>query len=367
MTKRVLIALLVIGTVGLLGLLGCATVASTNSNTQVKLAASNVTISGTTMTFALTALNQDNNVISGLRSGNFSAVVYTSEADASNEVNAVATLAFNSVSGGSGSTKNIAVALVIDKSGSMDGAKEGSAEIAARLFVSQEAVASTSNKAACVLFSLSDNSVSVEAPMTQLLSSVEVGRLNTAINKRTGYGYDTALFDAIKAGVREASKEAASSTLTRAVIALTDGGENASTSHSTVEVVNYAIAAGIPVYTVGLFTSTAEAETANSYTGGTYRSDLQYIAKSTTGSIDNYFEIIVGSTAFSAQADVQTVKILGALTDLYQKLAIALTNSYTVSTTLSTSLSARTYYCKMKLVDYSSFTGQTLTFAFTAQ
>lgn len=331
--------------------------------TAVKLSGGNVVVSGNTISFTLTALNQSNDIISGIGTGNLQGQVFTTSLPVSGEV-PVATLTFTAVSGGgTGAAKNVAASLVIDKSGSMSGAKQATAEAAGILFVSTEAAASLNNKAAVVLF---DTRISVEAPM---LAVSDTNTLNTAILKG-GYGGSTALFDAIVAGVNEASKEAPSATLARAVVAMTDGGENSSlTFKTTTEVINAAVASNIPIYTIGLFSSTAEAEYVNSYTGGTYRGDLKAIALGTTGSEDNYFEVITGITGLSVKhVSAEQIQALGALTELYRKLAGALTQSYSTTATLSVGLtSANTYYLQIVLQSYGDFTGETIRIPFTTQ
>ncbi len=303
--------------------------------TQCKLSASNLAFSGTGnsgLAFSLSALNQNNAAISGLGTGNFtSGKIYTAnptivDVTAATTQTAVATLTFTAISGGgSGTAKDVSAAL-------------------GKLFVSLEAAASANNKAAVVLF---DEHVSLECPM--LPTAANLATIDNAITKESGYGGATALYYAIANGIWEASKEAASSTRVRAVVALTDGGENSSPSPysgiaaGTVEVVNQAVAASIPVYTVGLFETTAEADTYSPY--------LKSIAKGTTGSEDNYFEVIIGVTGLSAKdAQAHAIRQLGALTNLYQNLATAITQSYTLTSavTYQTNLtSGQTYYLEI--------------------
>jgi hypothetical protein len=143
-------------------------------------------------------------------------------------------------------------------------------------------------------------------------------------------------------------------------VALTDGGENASVTYTTTkEVADLAIAKSIPIFTVGLFNNTSEAIS--------YRKALQDIAIATTGSVDNYFEIVIGTTALSvnaAEVKARQIRALGAMTDLYQKIAIGLTQSYSLTCTMSTSLSPGTYWMQITLQNYGSFTGQTVTVSF---
>jgi uncharacterized protein YceK len=353
---------------------GCAKVADTTSGssgsppagtTQVKLSASNIVVNGNQLTMSLSALNQANAVLSGMGTGNFGGAIYQTNptitaAGAKAQATAVVTLTFSAISGGgSGTAKNVNAALVLDKSGSMgwdDGTltKVTSEEIAAKAFITEEANSSTSNKAAIIFL---DNTAWVEQAMTAVTNT---SLLFGAIDKAHLTGGSTALYDGMADGVLEATKEAASSTLVRAVVALTDGGENASVTYTTTkEVADLAIAKSIPIFTVGLYGTTAEAIS--------YRKALQDIAIATTGSVDNYFEIITGITALSvnaAEVKARQIRALGAMTDLYQKLAIGLTQSYTLTCTMSTTLSPGTYWMQITLQNYGSFTGQTVTISF---
>lgn len=347
---------------------GCAKVVETGNagsppagTTQVKLSASNISVSGNQLSLSLSALNQSNAVLTGMGTGNFSGAIYQTNptitsAGAKAQATAVVTLTFNAISGGGSGTaaKNVNAALVLDKSGSMLYDKLASAEVAAKAFITEEANASASNKAAIILFS--DNA-NVEAAMQAVTNT---STLFVAIDKRTGYLGMTALYDGMGKGVAEASKEAASSTLTRAVIAMTDGLENQSVTYTTsCEVANFAIASSIPIYTVGLYSTTAEADS--------YNKVLKDIALATTGSSDNYFEVIVGVTGLGLSAQevkARQIRALGTLTGLYQKLAGALTQSYTLTCTMSTTLSPGTYWLQLTLQSYGSFSGQTVTVSF---
>ncbi|HTY13434.1 MAG TPA: vWA domain-containing protein, partial [Candidatus Omnitrophota bacterium] len=259
-----------------------------------------------------------------------------SSVTAATTLSAVATITFTAISGGGGSgvaSRDVSAALVIDKSGSMWTDKLVSAEIAGKMFVDQMATG-PNNNCAVVLF---DDHVSVEASMRNAAANKQ--SLIDAVTTEAAYGGSTALYYAIANGIWEASKEAASATRVRAVVALTDGGENASpypysgTSTGTIELVNQAVAAGIPVYTVGLYMSSSEA----SY----YAPYLKSIALGTTGSESNYFEVIVGVTGLSAQR----ARALGVLTDLYTQLFTGLSQSYSMTSQISSSLTAgQTYW-----------------------
>lgn len=344
---------------------GCAKVVETSTTpvttTQVKLSASNIIVSGNQLTCSLAALNQNNAVVTGMGTSNFSGAIYSANptitsAGAKAQATIVATLEFTAINSAS---KSIDAALVLDKSGSMgwdDGTltKVTSEEIAAKAFIDEEYNVSTSNKAAIVFL---DSTTWVEKAMTAVSDKAA---FYTAIDKAHLSGGSTALYDGMAKGVLEASKEAAATNLVRAVVALTDGGENASVTYNTSkEVADLAIASSVPIYTVGLFNTTAEAVS--------LRKALQDIAIATTGSVDNYFEIIVGVTALSVNAQevsARKIRAMGALIDLYKSLAVALTQSYTLTATLTTTLSPGTYWMQITLQNYGSFTGQTVTVSF---
>jgi hypothetical protein len=342
---------------------GCAKVVETSTvaTTQVKLSASNIVVSGNQLTCSLAALNQNNTAITGMGTSNFSGNIYSSNptitaAGAKAQTTIVATLEFSAINS---APKNIDAALVLDKSGSMgwdDGTltKITSLEIAAKSFIDEEYNVSTSNKAAIVFL---DSTTWVEKAMAAVSDKAA---FYTAIDKAHLSGGMTALYDGMAKGVLEATKEAAATNLVRAVVAMTDGGENSSVTYTTTkEVADLAIAKSIPIYTVGLYLNNAEALS--------YNKALKDIASATTGSADNYFEVIVGTTALGLSAqDVKArqIRAMGALVDLYKNLAVALTQSYTLTATLTTTLSPGTYWMQITLQNYGSFTGQTVTVSF---
>jgi hypothetical protein len=351
---------------------GCAKVAETTSSgggggsnvtnvtgsppagtTAVQLSAGNVVASGANLSLALTALNQSNTALTGMGGGNFTGAVFganpsISGLTASTTLTAVCSMTVTTMTYGGVA---VSAAMVMDKSGSMWTDKLVSSEVAAKLFVDLLASASANNRAGVINF---DDIVKVDCPMTDAAANKQT--LYNAITNEA-YGGSTALFDAIKKGVYTASTE---TTQVKAVVALTDGGENASSSLSTTEVVNASLANGsIPIYTIGLFESTAEA-LYTSYTGDTYRGDLQKIAAGTNGT---YNEIIVGVTGLSLSA--KRVQALGALSDLYSKISQALTQSYTMTWSFATTLSPGTYWAVLTLQSYGSFTGQIVVVQFT--
>lgn len=349
--KRVFLFLVSILMVGMFTV-GCSQTANISTTTiatppagttQVKLSGGNVSVSGSTLSFALTVLDQSNTAIGSqyFGVGNISGGIYTSAADATAGTNAVATVTITTLTGGSASTsKKVAAALVLDSTGSMGGSKISSMESAAKSFLT--AATSDTNKAALISIT---SSVNVVAPM-QVLTTSNVSAMNTLIDGFYASG-GTPLYDAMAVGISTASKETAATDVVRAAIAMSDGGEGGSTTFRTTgEVIALAQKYNIPVYTVGLYANSSEA--------ASYGPAMRSIATATTGSDAGYFELIVGSTS------------TGSMSDLYNKLAVALTQSYTTTATLSTALtSGTTYVMKVTLVSYGSFTGQTAYITFT--
>lgn len=156
----------------------------------------------------------------------------------------------------------ISVALVLDRSGSMVDEATRLLNSAATTFINN--LFKSGDKGEIIDFG---NTVVINQPLTS-----DKGLLNTAISNPKASGR-TALFDAIAKGVSELGSINSRS----AVIAMTDGGENASVDYKTADsVINYAKSNKVPIFTIGLsgFDFTAESETtmkniANS-TGGTY-------------------------------------------------------------------------------------------------
>lgn len=139
------------------------------------------------------------------------------------------------------SNTNIAVSLVMDRSGSMaesDGSgstKNASLESAASSFVN---LLQSGDSAEAINFS---DSVSVTQGFTS-----DKSLLLQAIQGRSPSG-GTALFDGIYRGVQDTGAFGGRS----AVLALTDGIENSS-SHSLSDVESFARSKGIPIFTIGL-------------------------------------------------------------------------------------------------------------------
>ena len=129
----------------------------------------------------------------------------------------------------------IAVALVIDCSGSMSGQKIFDAKAAAKDFVANLA---DLDQGAIISFNYSVNTVQV--------FTYDKASLVSAIDGLSASG-GTAFLDAIYTALEECGKISG----IKAVIAFTDGQENAS-SHSLVDVLDFAAMVQVPVYTIGI-------------------------------------------------------------------------------------------------------------------
>ncbi len=139
----------------------------------------------------------------------------------------------------SGTSGAVSIALVFDRSGSMNGSKIQQAKVAARTFIDNFA---DQDRAALVSFSSS-----VTADQQFLFTDLPGKQtIKDAIN-RLNAGGGTALIDGVIVGVNLTAGEPG----TKAVIVFTDGQENSS-SHTLQDAVSTAVAANIPVYTIGL-------------------------------------------------------------------------------------------------------------------
>jgi len=173
----------------------------------------------------------------------------------------------------------IAVALVIDRSGSMSGSKIADAKQAASDFV---ALLNSQDQAAVISFS---SSVRVDQGFTY-----DKTALTTAVNGISATG-GTNVYD----GLYEALQECGTVSGVRVVVVFTDGDTGGDT-HTKTEVLDLSAAIGVPIYTIGLGGDAETAllqEIANA-TGGTYTfapqaSDLLDIYNGiTTQSRDQY-------------------------------------------------------------------------------
>jgi len=337
-----------------IAVLGCGKVAqeATNPNmsttpatppagtTALKMSTGNISASGNSLNFNFLALNQDNQALTNLTLGNLQAKIYDSYPTGLSvsevKAEAIIDVTFSEITSGANTGKPIAVGLTLDKSGSMgfDDAtyrKVTTLEAAASKFVD---LMSSNSMAAVILF---DDHVSLEAAMTS-----DKTLLKDRIATREAYGGATAIYDAIKVALDE-TKKVSSTNYVRAILAMTDGQDNSSYVTNEAGITAEAITSGLPIYTIGLFNDSYEADS--------YRAPLVRIATTTTGTSDSYFEIIAGVTGLSAQS----VVALGALESVFSQLAEGLTNSYSATSTLSANLvSGQQYWLVLKAQNYGS-------------
>lgn len=152
----------------------------------------------------------------------------------------------------------ISVSLVFDASGSMIGAGQAGAIAAGNAFINN--MDGVIDEAAVIIFS---SSVTVLQSMT-----ADTSALRSAVNSINASGA-TAVWDGIYAGLQEVIAKGKNQC--RAVIALTDGGDNSST-RTPSELISLATRNHIRVYTVGLGTGVDAAllQAIAAQTGGRY-------------------------------------------------------------------------------------------------
>jgi VWFA-related protein len=232
--------------------------------------------------------DQDGNPIKDLNVGNF-----TVEEDGQSAV-------ITDVRTVQEAAQTLAVALVLDRSGSMaDYGKNDGLLAAATQFAS---LLQAGDVAEVINFS---DTVNVSQSFTS-----DKTLLDTAITG-TSPGGNTALYDAIVTGISEAAGIKGRS----AVIALTDGIENAS-YHTQSDVINAASSQNVPVFTIGLGndadTATLQAIAASS--GGTYTfapsgADLDHIYKAINSQLDGQIQISFISPNPVASGTLRHLKI----------------------------------------------------------
>lgn len=327
----------------ILFLVGCAKVTDTVDNnsttpasppagtTDVTFSGGNVSASGTSLSLNMFAKDQGNSPLTNITRGNLQAEIYTSYPttgiSAAQTQGAISVIIDDLRT----SSQAIAAGLTIDKSGSMSGSKIATAAAAAKMFV--DLMDGQNDMATVVGFY---SSAVVEAPMTS-----DKAVLAQAIEGMIASG-NTAIYDAIMMTIDEIK---AYTSKTRAIVLLTDGEDNSSVT-TLNGAINEAIAQGIPIYTVGLFDDQTDANN--------YSPPLKQIAKDTTGTEDNYFEIIVGVTGISLSEE--KMKALSRLIDYYTSLKRIISDAYTARCTLSEALvTGQTYYLKVTLDDYGQF------------
>jgi len=234
----------------------------------------------------------------------------------------------------------ISVSLVLDRSGSMDGQATYNLNSAATTFVND--LLKGGDKAEIIDFS---SSISV----TQSLTS-DKSLLNSAISNPLQVGGMTALFDAIAKGISELTSINSRS----AVIAMTDGGENASVNYKTEDsVINYAKSNKVPVFTIGLFTGTS---TFNDEETMKYIAEGREEIDNTTGKI-----VRIGGTG-GTYLNSPTSNDLGTV---YRKLADRLSKQIKISfISPDPVVKNKTRTVEVKLINYGTFSGlkQTITY-----
>ncbi|MDX9758050.1 MAG: VWA domain-containing protein [Bacteroidota bacterium] len=136
----------------------------------------------------------------------------------------------------------VSVALVFDKSGSMLGPKLENLKLGAHAYInSMNPDGLPCDDASIITF---DTLATLAVPTT-----TNKPALRAAVDGMTGGG-NTAVWDATVAGVHELAR--GGTNRCRAVIVLTDGGDNSSRSYRTVfEVIQQALASDVKVYTIG--------------------------------------------------------------------------------------------------------------------
>ncbi|MFA4844771.1 MAG: VWA domain-containing protein [Candidatus Margulisiibacteriota bacterium] len=225
-------------------------------------------------------------------------------------------------SGGS-AAQAISYAMTLDRSGSMSSDSNASLESAAVAFINQSGA---TDQGAIFNF---DSYVVMDQALTTDKDLLKVAATMESIS-----GGSTALYDSIGFAILTVE---AGANARKAVIAMTDGGENNSVTYNTTgEVVTLALAKSIPVYTVGLGLTA----------GGADENNLKGIA--------------TGSGGFYYYAPTAT-----DIVALYSKVASALNSSWTVNfTSPVTFVTSTTYYVKIT-VTYDGGITNSVTFTVT--
>ncbi|WP_415380530.1 VWA domain-containing protein [Halosimplex sp. TS25] len=203
-----------------------------------------------------------------------------------------------STTGGS----NVSTALVIDRSGSMDGTKIENARGAATQFISQ---LSAEDEGLVIEFG---NQITFRQRWT-----TDSERLTNAINRIRTTG-NTALWRATETGVTEAESRLGRS----AVIVLTDGKNNEPPPNVDAAI-EKAQAAGVPVYTIGLGPAVDVAnlrrlaeETGGSYYKSPDSSDLAAIYEDIRQSLTDEYRITYRTSNTATDGTNRSVRLIAA-------------------------------------------------------
>ncbi len=218
---------------------------------------------------------------------------------------------------------NVALALVIDRSGSMSSTDMRNAKNAANTIVDN---LSAEDRCAVISFAAS---VRVDQAFTG-----DKNALESAINALSSGGR-TALYDAIYTSVELTSKEVG----IPAVLAFTDGADNNS-RHSADDVINLAKSKGIPVYTIGLGSVNENIlkRIANE-TGGTYHytpdsAQLEQIYQEIAASIQDLYLVTYRTHNTNFDGTKRTIEVTATV----NQQSASDTITYTVSEPLRISL-----------------------------
>jgi len=285
---------------------GCDEDVTNPTNAQVTQINANGSLAATSSTQAsgtLVIADQNNNPVTGLTSQNVTVnLVWGNMAQTGSSVTCTVLIQSLSQSG-----KNIAVATTMDYSGSMEtGGWNSTASKYQQILDMENGVKTFVNALAandiCEIIKF-DSYVEVFQTFTNSKQA-----LINAVDSVGWFGGSTALYQSIYTGVQDVAAQSASS-YARAVIAFTDGGENAS-SVDFETMIRTANANAIPVYTIGLFDSTYHSTPPGYYsdertlvqiadsTGGFYfyapnASELVQIYNSISGQLTNAYTITI--------------------------------------------------------------------------
>ncbi|MEA3494157.1 MAG: VWA domain-containing protein [Candidatus Margulisiibacteriota bacterium] len=298
-----------LGVLMLVGLLyGCSTTQSASnpndtdvpcsipSDTNLTVSASNITVGSDSksLTFNMAAIDQNNAAFTDLTKGNLQVSV------ASTPETWTITYIANGANTG---TRNFSMAMTLDRSGSMSSADNSSLEAAALSLVGL--IPQGDADVGVINFA---STVTVDATMTTDKSLQSV-----AITDESYVGGSTALYDSMGAAIDLVLTGANGY---KVVIAMTDGGENYSSTYTTTtEIIDYSVQSGnVPIFALGYgLSASSAAEVA-----------MQNIATGT------------GGLYYSAPSPE-------ALVEVYDTLASTMANAYQVSISGNTALPAGTH------------------------
>lgn len=208
-----------------------------------------------------------------------------------------------SVSTVGGASSAISAAMTLDYSGSMSGTPITDLETAANSFIN--------NLGAYDAMEIIKFSTDVETVQT---FTTDKSLLAAAVNASwSSAGGTTAFYDSVYVALTDTSARPGR----KAVIAMTDGVDNAS-SHTISQVITYATALGIPVYTIGLGAADSAilAQLATA-TGGKYynaptTSDLQSIYAQIASTLQNQYEVTFPSSLTDGSTHALQISVTNA-------------------------------------------------------